>query len=127
MALTDFSRAKIFLHKPRHIEEFRAYKARCEKNGWNPVWVQLCEVLLNAGYHVAVYDSKSTVSKYITASEMGKPGKQFKIRISNHAPVPGSPNFEPSDFYVGKNLPGKKWNTWQDAIAAVNEFFGRPV
>ena len=123
MALRDFTYKRIKLHKPEHYAEFEAYKKRCQQNNWNPVWVQLCDAIIALGLRVSIYDSKSTVSKYIEVYRENHKNC-FKIRISNHAPVRGSRNFEPSDFYVGANFPDEKWNNWKDALAKVKEVFG---
>ena len=48
-----------------------------------PKWVLFCEYYMQKGFAVYLYDSKSTVSKYIT---LVYGGKTFKVRFSDHKP-----------------------------------------
>lgn len=73
---------------------------------------------LNANYGVVVYESKSTVSKYVYISDGTK---VYKVRFSNHAANPNQEENCDSDFYVGYGNKGIT-NT-QQAIHATLDFF----
>jgi hypothetical protein len=48
-------------------------------------WVEFCETLIADGYECSLYDSKSTVSKYIYVKKPNTE-KILKVRFSNHRP-----------------------------------------
>lgn len=68
-----------------------------------PRWLELCtEVRKWPGVHVWVYDSKTTVSKYVYLSN-GDPIHTYKIRFSNHFAAKHKQEANDSDFYVGRH------------------------
>lgn len=64
-----------------------------------PKWIIFCEVLLKRGYTVELYETRRTVSKYITVKLDGF--KPFKVRFSNHKPIPQRELEGDCDFFVG--------------------------
>ena len=77
------------------------FKKRYKNSRYSlPKWISFCETMLELGYEVSVYMSKTTFSKYVYVSN-GK--KTVKIRFSNHKPNYTKEIEKDSDFYVGVN------------------------
>ena len=84
-----------------------------------PKYLQLCRRALETNrYAVNLYDSRSTVSKYVTV-RYGK--KKFKIRFSNHPPNKEKEQNGESDFFVG--VTNFTITNTNDAWKALNEYF----
>lgn len=98
-------------------------KAILANGGW-PVskWILFCEQLLARGYHVVVYEAKTTRSKYVYVV---RGQRQFKVRFSNHRPSFDRQIQSDSDFYVG--VSHGLVTTTDDALKAVEEFFATAV
>lgn len=74
-------------------------KQRYNQGNWPMAkWIIFCETMIEDGWTVKLYDSKSTVSKYLYIS---KRDLKFKIRFSNHKPNYQKETQEDCDFYVG--------------------------
>lgn len=87
--------------------------------GWPTAkWIQFCRTLMAEGYKVSLYEAQYTVSKYITVRK-GK--RTFKVRFSNHKPIPAREAAGDCDFFVGVTNLGVT-NTEQ-ALAAVRQHF----
>lgn len=95
------------------------------KAGWpKSKWMKFCEILLEKGYSLRLYEAKETRSKYITVSKdgrEGKDGREFKVRFSDHLPNQIKQADGDCDFYVGKSH-GITTNTTQ-ALEATIRFF----
>lgn len=80
-------------------------------------WIEFCEEMLSSGYDVFLYEARKTFSKYITIHH----GKQrYKVRFSNHRPIPARELKGDCDFFVGvTNLTVTRTH---DAIAAVHRW-----
>jgi hypothetical protein len=63
-----------------------------------PKWIKFCKEMLNTGWKVKLYRSKSTFSKYIHIS---KGETNLKIRFSNHKANINQEQKGDSDYYVG--------------------------
>ncbi len=88
-----------------------------------PRWVHFCELLLPR-FRLVLQEAKTTRSKYIWVSGWaGNVFRTFKVRFSDHRPARGVQEAQDSDFYVGKQH-GDKWYTTEDAVCAVERFFG---
>lgn len=85
-------------------------------------WVAFSEVLLNAGFHVTLYEARKTLSKYLTISDGNS---SFKVRFSNHRPNKGRELGGDCDFFVGVTHTGVR--TTDDAIEAVARHFGTKI
>lgn len=102
--------------------DFLGYRSqRVEKKGFQkPRWIYFCEALLAKGYVLELYEARKTVSKYVTVKKEGFPS--FKVRFSNHKPIPHREIAGDCDFFVGHtNL--TITNTEQ-AFRAVAKHFG---
>lgn len=90
--------------------------------GYPPLkWVEFATTLMGEGLSCTLYEARRTVSKYITVSD-GR--RQFKVRFSNHRPIPARELSGDCDFFVGKtNL--AVTNTAM-ALAATRNFFKEP-
>ena len=84
-------------------------------------WIVFCEILLNEGYTLFLYEANKTFSKYVTVC---KKGKTFKVRFSNHRPSYAKEFENDSDYYVGVSNLGI--TTTEDALRATREFFNKP-
>lgn len=107
--------------KKMSIEKIQGMKEGLQKAGY-PVskWLIFCETMLNRGYKVSVYCAKTTYSKYVYVH---KGSKSFKVRFSNHKPNYNKEVKDPDcDFFVG--VCHSQVTTTDDAIEAVNKFFG---
>jgi len=82
-------------------------------------WVAFCEALLNAGFHLSLYEARHTVSKYITITDGDA---SYKVRFSNHRPNKGRELEGDCDFFVGVTHTGAR--TTEDALKAVADHFG---
>lgn len=83
-------------------------------------WIIFCETLLADGFTMRLYEARKSVSKYITVTRKGS-HKTFRVRFSNHRPIPAKEANKDCDFFVGVSNT-KTTNTIQ-AIDAVKEFF----
>lgn len=83
-----------------------------------PKYIEFCEILLNDGFTLYLYEARKTVSKYITISFAGK---SFKVRFSNHKPNLFREERGDCDFFVGVTNLGV--TTTKDALKAVYEHF----
>lgn len=105
----------------------RAEKA--ERGGYpKPKWVTFCELLLplfrlTLDEAFTSHRNGAGFSKYIRAY---RGGKEFKVRFSNHKPNAGKERAGDCDFFVGARHDGS-WQTIEDAVRAVEEFFGVKV
>lgn len=81
-------------------------------------WIEFCEILLNEGFQVFLYEARQTRSKYLTVR---KEGRSFKVRFSDHRPGREKEALGDCDFFVGVTHTGVR-NTGH-ALAAVREFF----
>ena len=82
-------------------------------------WISFCEVLLDEGYDLYLYEARKTFSKYITVKNKTK-NKQFKVRFSNHKPIYGREVNGDCDFFVGVTNLGV--STTSDALRAVKDY-----
>lgn len=81
-------------------------------------WVWFCGVMLEKGFSVTLYEAKFTKSKYVTVSD-GK--RNFKIRFSDHKPIPDRERKKDCDFFVG--VTNKTVTNSEQALKATLEFF----
>ena len=84
-----------------------------------PKWIHFCEIMKNKGFEVSVYEARRTVSKYVTVK---LDTQSFKVRFSNHAPIPGREQKGDCDFFVGRCNFGT--TTTAQAVLAVINYFG---
>lgn len=92
----------------------------CKGAGYStPKWIVFSRVMLRRGFVVSLYEAKFTVSKYLTVS---KDGVYFRLRFSDHKPIPEKEANGDCDFFVGHTNFGKT-NT-NDALKAVLLHFG---
>lgn len=84
-------------------------------------WVEFCEVLMERGFVLTLYEARKTVSKYITVRHIKCPKKSFKVRFSNHKPSRYREVAKDCDFFVG--ITHLKTTTTKDALDAVFEYF----
>ena len=96
-------------------------KSKISKEYGKAKWIIFCEILLQEGYTLFLYEATKTFSKYITVC---KKGKCFKVRFSNHKPAFEKENSNDSDFYVGVTNFGI--TTYEDALRAVKKYFNLP-
>lgn len=62
-------------------------------------WIEFCEIMLEAGYTVHLYEARKTYSKYITISLRNI--RPFKVRFSNHKPINSRELSGDCDYFVG--------------------------
>lgn len=84
------------------------------------VWVRYCDVMLDQGYAVEIYEAKDTVSKYITVT--GNFDITYKVRFSNHPPSYVRMLDSDVNMVVGYSRDGIRW-TLEDAIIATLKWF----
>lgn len=65
-------------------------------------WILFCKLMISY-CQVELYESKSTVSKYVTLS---RNKQKLKIRFSNHPANRMKEEIQDSDFYVGRTTKG---------------------
>lgn len=87
-------------------------------------WVTFCEVMLERGFTVSLYEARQTVSKYITVRRADDYSRSFKVRFSNHKPIKHREQAGDCDFFVGYTHLGIQ--TTEQAIAATLNFFNQP-
>lgn len=91
------------------------------KRGYEkPKWIVFCEALLSRGLTVHLYEARKTFSKYVTATDAS--GRSFKVRFSNHKPIPSRESRGDCDFFVG--VTNQKVTTTNMALDATLKFFG---
>ena len=76
-----------------------------------PKWIQFCDQCMALGFELRIYDSRSSVSKYIWVSKQSAPDKEYKVRFSNHKPSRCKEMVNDCDFYVGISH-GKVCTMW---------------
>ncbi|MGM4911467.1 hypothetical protein [Rhizobium sp. 768_B6_N1_8] len=84
-----------------------------------PRWIEFCEVALRRGLTVNLYEARRTVSKYVT---LRHGGKSFKVRFSDHKPIPRREAQNDCDFFVG--VTNQTVTTTGDAVRAALAHFG---
>jgi hypothetical protein len=81
------------------VDYLATVKPRYLNAGYNiPKWIIFSEVMLVNGYKVYLWESKSTVSKYVFIT---KENNTLKIRFSNHKPNKLRELNNDCDIYVG--------------------------
>lgn len=94
---------------------------RAERNGYpRPRWAQFALKLIGQGYKVHCYQAQRTVSRYLTIRKDGDK-RRYKVRFSNHKPIPERELKKDCDFFVGVTNTGVR-NT-ETALKAVQTFF----
>lgn len=89
--------------------------------GYNkPKWIQFCERMIDAGLIVTLYEARRTVSKYVTVKD--ESGKRYKVRFSNHRPIPAREASADCNFFVG--VTNRTVTTTGEAIRATFSHFG---
>jgi len=90
-----------------------------EKAGYAlPKWIQFSERMLDMGFKVVLWNSKTTVSKYI---HVKRDDKSFKVRFSNHKPNFRKEVGKDCDLFVGVTNLG--CITTDQAIIKTLEYF----
>lgn len=101
-----------------NILQYRVMKSA--KNGYPKAkWILFCEILLQNGFVLELYEARKTFSKYITVKKINFPS--FKVRFSNHAPIPHLEAAGSCDFFVGRT--NYAVTTTQHALQAVSKHF----
>lgn len=100
-----------------HVE-----KIKSEQGFPPPKYIQFCKLMFPYTDEIFLYESKSTVSKYVTVV---RGGIKIKVRFSNHQANRMKEAIQDSDFYVGRTTKGI-FNT-QHAIDFVFKKFGLEV
>lgn len=85
-----------------------------------PKYIQFCERALASGMRVQLYEARHTASKYVT---LRAGGRQFKVRFSNHKPIPSREVGGDCDFFVG--VTNLAVTTTDQAFAAAMSYFGQ--
>lgn len=85
-----------------------------------PKWIMFCETMLDEGMTLSIYESKTTVSKYIWVS---RGQLTVKVRFSNHRPNNVMQQVEDCDYYVG--VSNGKVITTEQVIEKILSQFGR--
>lgn len=122
----QFKTRKPFMKRPKkadHTEVTTAFlqhrEAFAKTLGFEKQrWVHFCEVMLERGYRVTLYEAKQTVSKYVTVH---RGDKRFKVRFSNHKPIERRELAGDCDFFVG--ITNLRTTTTNQAIAAAIRYF----
>jgi hypothetical protein len=81
-----------------------------------PKWLLFCRLMLKQGFTLNLYEARRTFSKYITVSKPGSGRHSFRVRFSNHKPIPEREARGDCDLTIT--------NT-SDAIQAVRKHFAR--
>jgi hypothetical protein len=84
-----------------------------------PKWVEFCEIALRRGFAVYLYEALHTASKYVT---LRRDGRVFKVRFSNHKPIPSREAGRDCDFFVG--VTNQTVTTTGQALRAAMAHFG---
>lgn len=98
-------------------------KNRVSRQFGKQKWIEFCEVMLDKGFTITLYEARQTVSKYITVNNGH--GKTFKVRFSNHAPIKYRELNDDCDYFVGRTHTGTR--TTQMAIARVLSYFAKQM
>ena len=94
---------------------------RAASNGYPKAkWIEFCEMMIERGFTVTLYEARQTFSKYVTVAGVG--AAPFKLRFSNHKPIRGRELDGDCDVFVGITHTGTR--TTADAIAATLRHFG---
>jgi hypothetical protein len=81
-----------------HVEKLKA-----EQGYDTPKYIQFCKLMYPYVDAVYLYESRSTVSKYVTVV---RGEAQIKVRFSNHPANRMKEVIQDSDFYVGRTTKG---------------------
>ncbi len=81
-------------------------------------WVWFCGEMLTRGFEVLLYEAKHTNSKYVTVI---KGDRRFKVRFSDHKPIPFRESSGDCDFFVGHT--NKRITNSSQALEATLKFF----
>lgn len=84
-----------------------------------PRWVLFCQIALDRGFAINLYEARRTNSKYVT---VWKGSKSFKVRFSDHKPIKAREAGGDCDFFVG--VTNLAVTTTGDALRALFSFFG---
>lgn len=84
-------------------------------------WVTFCEVFLQKGFNLWLYEARKTFSKYITIRHPKLQGVQYLVRFSNHPPIKYREKNGDCNFFVGKTHLAT--TTTDEAILAALLFF----
>lgn len=109
---------KSTIHKARNLLLTEGYLTK-RQNGHAPKWIVFARTMMRRGYAIRLYEAQRTVSKYLTVTD-GQ--KEFKVRFSDHAPIPEREANGDCDFFVGHTNFAK--TTTNDALKAALLFFG---
>lgn len=82
-------------------------------------WVWFCGEMLQRGFDVLLYEAKHTNSKYVTVV---RGERKFKVRFSDHKPIPAREKNKDCDFFVGKT--NVAVTNSSQALEATLRFFG---
>jgi len=98
--------------RPVSKKFLRARAAKATQQGYEvQKWIIFCNYLIFIGFSLFMYESKSTVSKYIYVR---RGGRELKIRFSNHKPNYHKEDTGDCDFFVGVTHKGK--TNYKDAL-----------
>lgn len=81
-------------------------------------WVYFCCVMIGHGLDCYLYEARRTRSKYITV-QLGE--KSYKVRFSDHPPIPEREDNNDCDFFVGRT--NRRVTTTDQAILECLWFF----
>jgi len=98
--------------------EFLKHRQNRAKGFPKAKWIEFCEICMDSGCVVELYEARKTYSKYVSVI---KNGKTFKVRFSNHAPIKTREERGDCDFFVGHT--NFRITTTDDAIKATARFF----
>lgn len=103
------------------LEFIEARAKRAVAQGFEvPKYLFFARLMIEDGLRVTMYEARHTVSKYLSVHKEGH--KSYKVRFSNHKPIPHRELAGDCDFFVGRtNL---TITTTAMAIAAVRKHFG---
>lgn len=129
MSTSRFKQRPVATKRPQKATDLKVTKGflderhkRVEALGYNKQkWVQFCEIMLEKGFVLTLYEARRTFSKYITVRDENR--ATFKVRFSNHKPIPQREANGDCDFFVGVTNSGV--STWRDAVYATLKYFGK--
>lgn len=98
-----------------------ARSAWAHLRGYNtPRYLDFCRKMLSHGFVVTLYEARKTNSKYVTVSNGDM---SFKVRFSDHRPIPTRERDGDCDFFVG--VTNRTVTTTDGAIKACLSYFQR--